>query len=233
MEALQYRTMYAFGCSSYQSDYQEEEPPTRQLSQSYSPLVPAYSLIPQYSSPLQTQGTTTEISNSYSLKSACILPCSGPVPELFIHQLNKNNYCTNNNNNDNFSPLSLRYLASKSPNLLVTEAVAESKDNSITMDPLSNADQMIDPSLEPTPRNRCNTWPLRPIEPPSTHDSESNHASDSVIKEEEPEDFNELDDESQSQNLSGGQDHLGISNQLGILLIINCLNWKDRWSWNK
>ena len=81
----------------------------------------------------------------------------------------------------------------------------------------SSSDHVIDPNLEPQTRNRCNTWPLRPIiDPPSIHDSESNHA-DAVIKEEEPEDFlqTELEDEAQ-HNLSGGPETLNISNQLGI-----------------
>ena len=145
-----------------------------------------------------------------------------PETESNQHLFTLSNSCSPNSNNNrfNFSPVSVHYFASQAPSynsVTVSESVAVNLNNNniTTMDSLT-ADQMIDPSLEPTPRNRCNTWPLRPVEPPSTHDSESNHASDAVIKEEEPEDFNGLDDDSHSQNLSGGQDHLGISNQLGI-----------------
>lgn len=90
--------------------------------------------------------------------------------------------------------------------------------NNSIMESMTTVDQLIDPTLEPQVRNRCNTWPLRPaIDPPSVHDSESNHA-DGAIKE-EPEDFHqtELEDGAQSQhNLSGGTESLNISNQLGI-----------------
>ena len=145
-----------------------------------------------------------------------------PETEYNQHLFTLSNSCSPNSNNNrfNFSPVSVHYFTSQAPSynsVTVSESVAVNLNNNniTTMDSLT-ADQMIDPSLEPTPRNRCNTWPLRPVEPPSTHDSESNHASDAVIKEEEPEDFNGLDDDSHSQNLSGGQDHLGISNQLGV-----------------
>lgn len=120
--------------------------------------------------------------------------------------------CSTTSQSQNFS-----YYHGNNPSTICatyTTGKATVNNNTTTMDTLNT--DMIDPNLEPTPRNRCNTWPLRPVEPPSTHDSESNHA-DTVIKEEEPEDFNELDDESQAQNnLSSGQDHLGISNQIGI-----------------
>lgn len=98
-----------------------------------------------------------------------------------------------------------------------TSTTTVNNNTTIIMDLNNSTDQMIDSNLEPTPRNRCNTWPLRPIEPPSNHDSESNHATDGVIKEEEPEDFDNHDeDDLMNQTNLGGQDHLGISNQLGI-----------------
>ncbi|KAF6038928.1 hypothetical protein EB796_002762 [Bugula neritina] len=79
---------------------------------------------------------------------------------------------------------------------------------------------IIDPNLdlEPQARNRCNTWPLRPIidDPPSIQDSESNHA-EVTIKEEGPSDFAAAEIGSESpHNISGGPDHLTISNQIGI-----------------
>jgi len=89
------------------------------------------------------------------------------------------------------------------------------------METLTNQDQMIiDPNLdlEPQARNRCNTWPLRPIidDPPSIQDSESNHA-EVTIKEEGPSDFAAAEIGSESpHNISGGPDHLTISNQIGI-----------------
>lgn len=83
--------------------------------------------------------------------------------------------------------------------------------NCLTMDYGQTPDSrlMVD-DLEPQQRNRCNTWPLRPIgNPPSIHDSESNPA-EGVIKE-EAEDLEGEDGNLSKHNHSGGPDNLGVS----------------------
>lgn len=89
--------------------------------------------------------------------------------------------------------------------------------NNTNMDDIKTPEQWIDPTLEPQTRNRCNTWPRRPIlDSPSIHDCESNPA-DTVIKEEEPSDFNQTDlGDDGHHNLSGGADGMNVTNQLGL-----------------
>lgn len=72
---------------------------------------------------------------------------------------------------------------------------------------------VIDDNLQPEPRSRCHTWPLKPpvIPSPSVHDSESNPAD--VAIQEEPEDLDSVEDSNtqrQFSNISAeGSDSLG------------------------
>jgi len=86
---------------------------------------------------------------------------------------------------------------------------------------LSPDPSMIDSNLEPQSRARCNTWPLRPIDPPSVQESEGNPLSAEGPIQEEPEDYLDCDTVSK-HNLSGdpmtpGQSTSGLntSSELG------------------
>lgn len=198
MEALQYYTMYDFRCSSTYSNPSTSTTTTTSHSQgSESPSATLTSQLSHSSASKMFELSAARSSGENIYDSPCRLGLQVPL-DTVVYSNGVNFPCRNNNNH----------------------IMMDMESGSAVTD---QQGQLIDPTIEPQTRTRCNTWPLRPIiDPPSIHDSESNPADGVSVIKEEPENFQQtdlsvVDDDPQSQhNLSGGPDHLNISNQLGI-----------------